>query len=122
MTDDSIDPTGPLTIGTIPDADLDAMIAATIVTPLLPAGATPDSEGFTGPPGNRTRVINTAPRPVPGRRDVRVIASAIQHGNARITDPAVIVARADSGLTPDDARALAALVLEAAAEVEGWLA
>lgn len=35
MTDYTVDPTGPLTIGTIPDADLDRLIEATIPAPPL---------------------------------------------------------------------------------------
>lgn len=68
-----------------------------------------------------TKPANAPVRTIPGRPDVVVIASAVQHGDADITDRAMIVGGADAGLTPDGAGALAALMLETAAEVGGWI-
>jgi hypothetical protein len=59
--------------------------------------------------------------PLDPRPPARVIASAVQHGNGRIADPAVIVGGADAGLTTTEVRHPAALLLEAADELDEWI-
>lgn len=88
----------------------------------MPPGATTGpGGGWTDKSGlQRERVINAAERPVTGRPDVRVLAAAIQHRNGTISEPTVTVAGADSGLTTAQARQLAALILDAADELDRW--
>lgn len=91
------------------------------ITP--PAGTTAD----TWQPENY-RIVYGPRRSLPSREDFTVTTTAVQHGDGRIDDgsplepPHVYLDHPDRGLTAGQARALAALLLDAAAEIDGWLA
>jgi hypothetical protein len=86
----------------------------------LPAGATAEGNG-TWHPGDTDRVVHARPRELPGRPGVTVHAAAVQRRDGTITDERhVVVGGADAGLTTTQARALAALLIDAANELDTW--
>lgn len=91
-----------------------------------PFGAEPDVWEDSGPMPHRD--VYTIPRCVlnstgdPLRSPV-VVAEAVQWANGVIESPSVsIEAPGDPGLTSAQARELAAILIEAADEVDGWAA
>lgn len=107
--------------------------AASVDGPPLPLGATWDGEWVPDPPNPPYRIIHGRTRSV-GRRiqhwsdyatgTVEVQTSACQSfdGTLAKDDPPQILVHtySDTGITPDEACTVARLLLEAAAEVEGW--
>ncbi|MEW5813682.1 MAG: hypothetical protein AB1925_30025 [Actinomycetota bacterium] len=103
--------------------------------PPLPPGAAWDGEWAPDPPNQPYRIIHGRTRSV-GRRiqhwgdyvtgTVEVETSACQNfdGTLAADDPPQIHVNSysDTGITPDEARGVAALLLEAAAEIESWSA
>ena len=84
----------------------------------LPPGATPAEDGWNeDPTGLPSRVLDAAPRSLPG---VTVHAAVVQLGDGTLTEPTITVGGADAGLTPVQARALAAQLVAAADELDSW--
>jgi hypothetical protein len=92
-----------------------------ITTPLpdvpLPAGATVAGEWNDTAFPDPWRVIHGPDRSITDH-DVCVAATACQHADGRLSDVAVRMRCFE--LNSDQARELAAALLEAAAEIEGW--
>jgi len=87
------------------------------MTTALPPGATAGT-WEEEPGGLPSRVLDAAPRSLPG--PVTVHAAAVQLGDGTLTEPTITVGGADAGLTPDQARALAAQLVAAANELDSW--
>lgn len=86
----------------------------------LPAGVTAEDTG-QWQAGQTDRAIYGQRRHPAGRPDVTVTAAAVQLRDGTITDERhVLVAGADSGLTPAEARALAEQLHAAADELDAW--
>lgn len=71
------------------------------------------------------RVINGATRSVEGNPDVRVWTGAMQYSDCSLDDgaldrPSVWIDARQEALSPRQARELAAALLEAADELDGW--
>jgi hypothetical protein len=94
--------------------------------PPLPVGAEPDIWQQDDHP---YRVLYGASRGIAGRDDVIVGTTAIQFSDGRINDRRVhedphvyVETNSDKGLSSEQARELAALLIEAADEVDRWSA
>lgn len=107
-----VDPTGPLTVGTIPDDDLGRMIAATVPagTTALPAGFHTDDD-----PDADLRTYVGTPHGVAGRQVAAYAVVELDHGG-RLHDGLVRVevGEAERDLTLRQARAFACAVTAAA--------
>lgn len=121
-----IDPTGPLTVGTIPDADLDRLIAATIPAGLTiepPAGT--EASDWQHDERGTYRLLYGISRSVPARADITVQSTAVQLIDGTIDGgdieaPGVHVEVGGHPLTVAQSRELAAVLLAAVGEIDGW--
>lgn len=76
--------------------------------------------------GRHSRIINGATRGVEGNSDIQVWTAAVQYDDGTLDDsaleqPSVWIEAAQEALSSRQARELAAALLEAAAELDGWV-